>query len=131
MTFETGAAAQDITTLGRVVIRLRASGPRRQEDEIPALEAALDDLEMVLGEHAALSEADVRELEPRLRVTYRRWLTMSRIISVPLDAETADRAFRVLAEPPPLENSAALSHLRRLALVVQDVVERCVRAGGP
>lgn len=123
--------SEETATVGRVIARLRASGLRREEDEIPAVEAALDDLESVLGEDADLSSAGIRELEPRLRVTYRRWLTMSQIIGVPLEAGATDRANRVLAEPPSLEYLAALSHLRRLALIVQDVVECCVRAGGP
>lgn len=127
---ETGFS-RDTATVGRVIRNLRASGLRRDDDEIPAVEAALDELERVLGEDADLCEDDIRELERRLRVTYRRWLTMSRIIGIPLDAETTDRAFRVLAEPPPAAYLPALSHLRRLALVVQDVVESCIRAGGP
>jgi hypothetical protein len=123
--------SDEITTAGRVLTRLRASGLRREEDQIPAVEAALDDLERVLDEYTDLSHADINELEPRLRATYRRWLTMARIISIPLDHETTQRAFRVLTEPLPSEYPAALAHLRRLALVVQDVVENCVRGGGP
>jgi hypothetical protein len=127
----TGRFSDEVATIGRVVARLRVTGLRREDDEIPAVEAALDDLEKVLDEFTDLSDADIRELEPRFRLAFRRWLMMARMIGVHLDPRAATLAYRVLAEPLPPDYLPALAHVRRLALVVQDLMERCIQAGGP
>ena len=87
------------------------------------MEAVLDDLEAVLGEHANLTGDEVRLLCIRLHHTFLKFLTMASQIIPSLSRELTMRALSLASEQPPWDDVSALGYLRRLAITVQDLME--------
>ncbi|NUS17018.1 MAG: hypothetical protein HOY69_37425 [Streptomyces sp.] len=89
----------------------------------PGIESIFDDLERVLGESAAVAQADVPPLAQRLHVVFRRLMGLSRVPSSGVTRSTADATAGLLTELMPPDLRGARGYLRRLALAVSDLLD--------
>lgn len=106
----------DQDVLVRIVERLCAGLP---------VDAAYDDLDAVLGEGAAPNEAEIEDLTDRFRGNLMVLVDAVRERSPGRSGEAArlvERA-RSLRQQGPGKGVTPLAHLRRLALVAQDLLE--------
>ncbi|MBY8889214.1 hypothetical protein K7472_30855 [Streptomyces sp. PTM05] len=94
-----------------------------ESPEVPVVDAVFDDLELVLGEDAELTGADVARLTPRLHLVYRRILLAASQPSSGVRPETAAASRNLLVERFPNEFVPARAHLRRLAMAVSDLLD--------
>ncbi|MEU9015076.1 DUF6415 family natural product biosynthesis protein [Streptomyces sp. NPDC048479] len=110
--------SRDDAVLERIVELLRAGLP---------LDDAYDALEDVLGERARPDAPEVEAQTQKLRGIIQQLvdLALERRDDPPSEDVTAlvARAQALRAEEPPTDGAQARGHLRRLALVTQDVLE--------
>ncbi len=99
----------DLATLQRIRERL-------------LFEATLDDVESVLGEHCDLALEDIASLEPRLYKALHQLFILANLVEPPSNPIMLAHAECLLAQPLPAEELAALGHLRRLAVIVQELL---------
>ena len=86
------------------------------------LEVTLDDVESVLDEHCDLTVKDFASLEPRLFKTLHQLFRMASLVQPPSNPSMVAQAERLLVQPFPEGELAALGHLRRMAVIVQELL---------
>lgn len=101
--------SRDVATLQRVRERL-------------FFEATLDDVESVLTEYCDLTARDFVSLEPRLYKTLHQLFRMASLVTPPSNPLMMAQAEQLLVQPFPSEDLAALGHLRRMAVIVQELL---------
>ncbi|MCZ4098287.1 DUF6415 family natural product biosynthesis protein [Streptomyces sp. H39-C1] len=94
-----------------------------ESPEIPVVDAVFDDLELVLGEHADLTMADIEELTPRMHAVFRRVIYVARQPNSGVLPATVGAYQDLLIARFPRDFAQALAHLRRLAMAVSDSLD--------
>ncbi|MEV7423905.1 DUF6415 family natural product biosynthesis protein [Streptomyces sp. NPDC091212] len=114
----------DDATLQRVLTRLREP---EVPDAVAGSDRIYDDLEAVLGVHAAPSQGEIEELTPRMRAALiplsDDLLWESREASVREVTEVIGRVSALREKEAPTEFFAARAYLRRLALAALEVLD--------
>ena len=86
------------------------------------IDATLDDLESVLGEYCELNADEIASLEPRLYQALHQLFTMAGHVKPHPKSGMIAFAAQLLAQPLPTDALDALGHLRRVAVVVQELL---------
>lgn len=90
----------------------------------PSVDLVFEDLESVLGEYAGdLTAAGVAEIGPRLHAVYRRILWVSQRPNSGVSPDRVASSRGLLTQRFPDGFPAALSHVRRLAATVSDLLD--------
>jgi hypothetical protein len=90
----------------------------------PNVELIFDDLDAVLGEYGGdLTAAEIADIRPRLHAAFRRIVFVSQQPRSGVSRHRFDASLRLLTERFPADFTAALGHLRRLAMTVSDLLD--------
>jgi hypothetical protein len=108
----------------RVLAGLRQRFLLESSPSTPSVELIFEDLDAVLGEYGGdLMAAEIADIRPRLHAAFRRIVFVSQQPNSGVSRHRFDASLRLLTERFPADFTAALGHLRRLAMTVSDLLD--------